>query len=138
VKKLVTMASISGFRNLWPKEIEEQWRLTGITYIQNKRTGQQMPLKVSLLNDLDRNPARLDILAHAAKVKQPWLIVHGQEDASVPVSHAEELKAAQPHAAYSVIPGADHVFGATHPYVEQSLPAHLLEFCKQAIVFLKK
>jgi pimeloyl-ACP methyl ester carboxylesterase len=138
VKKLVTMASISGFRNLWPQENEEQWRLTGITYILNKRTGQQMPLKVGLLNDLDRNPARLDILAHAAKIKQPWLIVHGDEDTSVPVSHAEELKAAQPHAAYSVIQGADHVFGATQPYAEQSLPVHLLEFCKQTIAFLKK
>jgi pimeloyl-ACP methyl ester carboxylesterase len=138
VKKLVTMASISGFRNLWPKEIEDQWRLTGITYMLNKRTGQQMPLKVSLLDDLDRNPAQLDILAHAAKVKQPWLIVHGDEDTSVPVSHAEELKAAQPHAIYSVISGADHVFGATHPYAEQNLPAHLLEFCRQAVTFLKK
>ncbi|ASU32731.1 alpha/beta hydrolase family protein [Mucilaginibacter xinganensis] len=138
IKKLVTMASISGFSDLWPKNIEEQWRLTGITYMLNKRTGQQMPLKVGLLDDLAKNPARLDILAHAAKIKQPWLIVHGDADTSVPLSHAEELSKAQAHAGYSVITGADHVFGATHPYMEQTLPAHLLEFCRQTIAFFNK
>jgi pimeloyl-ACP methyl ester carboxylesterase len=138
VEKLVTMSSISGFRNLWAKEIEEQWRLTGITYIANKRTGQQMPLKVALLNDLDKNPAQFDILAHAAKVKQPWLIVHGDEDTSVPLSHAEELKAAQPAAEFLVIKGGDHVLGATHPYVEPVLPGALLQFCERAVAFLKK
>jgi len=138
VKKLVTMASISGFRNLWPKEIEEQWRLTGITYIANKRTGQQMPLKVSLLDDLERNPGRLDILAHAAQIKQPWLIAHGDEDTSVALAHAEELKAANPNAEFLVIKGGDHVFGATQPYAEPKLPAKLLEFCEQTVAFLKK
>lgn len=138
VKKLITMASISGFRNLWPKEIEEQWRLTGITYIPNKRTGQMMPLKVGLLEDLDKNPARLDILTHAAKTKQPWLIVHGDEDPTVPLAHAEELKNAQPHAEFSVIKGGDHVFGATYPYIATSLPTDLLRFCELSVAFLKK
>jgi uncharacterized protein len=138
VKKLVTMASISGFRNLWPKEIEEQWRLTGITYIANKRTGQQMPLKVSLLDDLERNPGRLDILAHAAQIKQPWLIAHGDEDMSVVLAHAEELKVANPNAEFLVITGGDHVFGATQPYAEPELPTKLLEFCEQTVAFLKK
>ncbi|WDF79170.1 alpha/beta hydrolase [Mucilaginibacter sp. KACC 22773] len=71
IKKLVTMASISSFYNLWPEEIEIQWRLQGIIYMPNKRTGQQMPLKSTLLGDLDKHPKRLDILAQAAKVKQP-------------------------------------------------------------------
>ena len=137
IKKLVTMASISDFHNLWPKEIEKQWHLMGITYMLNKRTGQQMPLKVSILNDLDKHPARLDILAKAAQVKQPWLIVHGDEDPTVPLRHAEELKAAQPHAEFLIIPGGDHTFGASQPYVEHTLPPLLLEFCRQAVAFFK-
>ncbi|WP_428328377.1 alpha/beta hydrolase family protein [Mucilaginibacter sp.] len=138
IKKLVSMASISGFRNLWPKEMEEQWRLTGVTYMANKRTGQQMPLKVGLLNDLDKNPARLDILGHAAQIKQPWLIVHGDADTSVPLAHAEELKAVQPAAEYLVIKDADHVFNASHPFVGDLLPDALLEFCNHAISFFNK
>jgi pimeloyl-ACP methyl ester carboxylesterase len=135
IAKLVTMASISGFRNLWPKEIEKQWRLQGIAYFLNKRTGQQLPLKVSALLDLDNHPAHLDILANAAQIKQPWLIVHGDEDPTVPLKHAEELKTAQPKAGFLVIKGGDHTFGASQPYLEHTLPAPLLEFCQRAIAF---
>jgi pimeloyl-ACP methyl ester carboxylesterase len=138
IKKLVTMASISGFRNLWPKEIEDQWRLQGVTYMANKRTGQQMPLKVSLLNDLEKHPVRLNILAKAAEIKQPWLIVHGSEDTTVPLSHAQELKNANPGAEFLLISGGDHTFGAAHPYLENTLPGPLLEFCANSVVFLNK
>jgi len=135
IKKLVTMASISGFRNLWSKEAEEQWRLQGMMYVLNSRTGQQMPIKSSLLNDLDGNPGRLDILAKAASITQPWLIMHGDEDTTVPLAHAEDLKAAQPNAKLIVVHGADHTFGGTHPYSATTLPPVLEEFCEQAVNF---
>jgi pimeloyl-ACP methyl ester carboxylesterase len=137
IKKLVTMASISNFRNLWPKEIETQWRLQGISYFENKRTGQQLPVKVSTLYDLDKNSARLDILAQAARIRQPWLIVHGNADLTVPVICAKDLKAANPKAELLIIPGADHTFGSSHPYAESTLPAPLLEFCRASITFLR-
>jgi pimeloyl-ACP methyl ester carboxylesterase len=135
INKLVTMASISSFRNLWPKESEEQWRIQGIMYIHNARTGQQMPLKSTLLDDLEAHPSRLNIIDKAAAIKQPWLIVHGDADTSVPVSHAKELKAAQPNAELLIIPEADHVFGASHPYGKDTLPAHLKEFCLRTVEF---
>jgi pimeloyl-ACP methyl ester carboxylesterase len=135
IKKLVTLASISDFRDLWAPEMEEQWRLSGIIYMPNTRTGQQMPLKVSLLNDLDKNRVRLDILSQAAKIKQPWLIVHGSADSSVPFSQAEELKKANKDAALAVIPEGDHTFGASHPYTKATLPVALLECCSQIVNF---
>jgi pimeloyl-ACP methyl ester carboxylesterase len=137
VKKLVSMASISSFRNLWPAEVEPQWRLSGILYMPNKRTGQNMPLKSTLLDDLDKHPERLDIQAKAAGITQPWLIVHGDADLTVPLNAAEELKSAQPDAEFLVIKGGDHTFGATHPYAENTLPYPLLEFCDAAINFFK-
>ena len=138
IKKLVTMASISGFRNLWPKKAEEQWRLQGVMYFPNARTGQQMPVKSTLLDDLDRYPARLDIHAKAAEITQPWLIMHGDKDTTVPVNHAEELKTAQPHAKLVVIKNADHTFNGTHPYAGKTLPDGLLQFCGKVIAFLKE
>lgn len=137
VKKLVSMAAISNFHHLWDKSIEPQWRLQGITYIVNKRTGQNLPLKVSLLDDLDKHPARLNIITNAEQIAQPWLIIHGDADPTVPLTSAEELKAAQPNAELLVIHGADHTFGSSHPYLNEELPPHLLEFCKQAITFFK-
>jgi pimeloyl-ACP methyl ester carboxylesterase len=138
IKKLVTMASVSGFRNLWPKEAEEQWKLQGIMYMLNSRTNQKMPLKASLLDDLDKHPGRLDVLTKAAEITQPWLIVHGDEDKTVPLSHAKQLEKAQPHAEFSIIKGGDHTFGGSHPYAKNTLPHDLQEFCRQAIKFFNK
>ncbi|WP_419701050.1 alpha/beta hydrolase family protein [Mucilaginibacter sp. NFX135] len=137
IKKLITMASISGFRNLWTKQSEAQWYLQGIIYMHNSRTGQQMPLKSTLLDDLDKHPLRLNIQAKAAEVKQPWLLVHGDIDPTVPLEHARELHTAQPNTQLMIIKGGDHVLGASHPYSGDTLPAALHEFCDAVIIFLR-
>jgi pimeloyl-ACP methyl ester carboxylesterase len=136
VSKLVTMASVASFRNLWPREIEAQWKLAGVLYFPNKRTGQEMPVKASLLTDLERNAGRLNVLAQAAHVQQPWLLIHGTADNVVNISQAHELKAMQPNAHLLILPNTDHVFGSGHPWTEQTLPPALHELCNQAIKFL--
>ncbi len=138
IKKLITMAAVSSFYDLWPKAAEEQWRLQGIMYVTNSRTNQQMPLKTTLLFDLDKHPGRLNILAKAAEITQPWLIVHGDEDKGVPLKQAKQLKKAQPNAELLIIKGGDHTFGGSHPYAGNTLPADLLEFCRQSVLFLNK
>jgi len=138
VKKLVTMAAISSFYNLWPKEAEDQWKLQGVMYMKNSRTGQDMPYRVTLLEDVEKHPARLDIKRKAGEIIQPWLIVHGDQDTSVPISHARELHTEHPDADYLVIGGADHVFNAVHPYLNKQLPEALLTFCEASNAFFKR
>ena len=138
VKKLVTLGSVASFRNLWPKQAEEQWRLQGIMYMYNSRTKQQMPIKSTLLDDLEKNSARLDIVAKAIAVTSPWLIVHGDADATVNVSHANDLKKAQPAAELIIVKDGDHTLGATHPYAADSLPVDLKAFAEEAVDFFKK
>ena len=138
VAKLITMASVATFRNLWPAEIEKQWKLTGIIYFPNKRTGQDMPVKATLLDDIERNPGRLNVLARAADVQQPWLLLHGAVDTVVTISHAYELKAMQPNAQLVILPNTDHVFGSSHPYLENDLPPALQDLCTRALAFLNK
>jgi dienelactone hydrolase len=51
-------------------------------------------------------------------VLAPWLIVHGEEDESVAVSDADRLAAASSGSHELLrIPGANHTFGARHPFV---------------------
>lgn len=138
VSKLVTLSSIAGFRTLWPQEEEEQWRIQGIRYIINARTGMQMPLKSVLLDDLDRHPLRLDILGKSAEITQPWLLLHGDKDTSIPLKHAHQLHEAQPNAQLHIIHHADHVFNATQPYTQKILTVALKEVCNAAILFLRK
>lgn len=137
ISKLITMASVANFRNLWPKALEEQWRLMGTLYLPNHRTGQDMPIKSTLLDDLENHPSRLNIVAQAAYIKQPWLLLHGTADSTVALSHARELKAAQPSALLSILPNADHTFGGRHPYLQPGLTPALLDFCRQALHFIQ-
>lgn len=138
VKKLITLGSVASFRNLWPKKAEEQWRLQGIMYMFNSRTQQQMPIKSILLDDLEKNANRLDIIAKAAEISCPWLILHGDADSTVNVSHAKELKKAQPNAELIVVKKGDHTFGGVHPYQQNELPPDLKDFAETAVAFLKK
>ncbi|GAA4923225.1 alpha/beta hydrolase family protein [Mucilaginibacter defluvii] len=137
IKKLITMAAVATFRNLWPRQAEKQWKLTGVMHFPNYRTGQQMPVKSTLLDDLDKNPERLNIIVRATEITQPWLIAHGDADPTVPLNHAEELHAAQPNTKLYIIPGGDHVFGGTHPYIAKELPQILKNFCDKCITFLQ-
>jgi len=53
---------------------------------------------------------RHDIIAAAARIEVPWLILHGACDEVVPVSDADAFAAANPRARLVVHPEADHRF----------------------------
>ncbi len=92
-----------------------RWRRDGWTTVVNTRTGQELRLAVSFLDDLETNRERLDIPKAAARLAAPLLLVHGDADQSVPLAEAESIARAS-SAHLVVIPGAGHTFGAVHPY----------------------
>ncbi len=136
VAKLITWASVADFHNLWPKEAEAQWKLSGVMNFPNSRTNQQMPVKATLPDDLEQNAKRLNILSAAAEVTQPWLIIHGDQDPTVNISHALQLNRKQPKSDLVVAPGANHTFNSTHPYLENALPPSLEQVCEVCVGFL--
>ncbi|MBW3571919.1 MAG: alpha/beta fold hydrolase [Gemmatimonadetes bacterium] len=116
VKALVTWAAIARV-DRWTPEQVATWKAGGTVQIENARTRQMMPIGPGYWRDLDANRERLDILAAAARVAVPWLIVHGDADPSVPVDEGRELfEAAGERAELLVVEGADHGFNARHPY----------------------
>lgn len=114
VSSLVTWAAVSTFHR-WSPEQERDWAENGVTCVLNARTGQEMPLYRSVLDDLRTNSARFDVLAAAPRVRVPWLIVHGTEDPTVPVHEARRLVRASPRSRLLLLEGAGHTFEATHP-----------------------
>jgi uncharacterized protein len=117
VDALVTWAAVATF-DRWGEETKAEWRKAGRITVMNQRTGQEMPLGVTLLEDFEANRDRLDIEAAAARVTAPWLILHGKEDESVAPEDAHRLaRAASPSSArLHLVDGAGHTFGATHPF----------------------
>jgi dienelactone hydrolase len=117
VRALVTWAAIAGV-DRWSADQRAAWRTAGHTEIQNARTGQILPLYTDVLDDIEHNAGALDIEAAAARIKVPWLIIHGTEDESVRFSEARALKAANSRKKTQLLPieGGGHTFGATHPW----------------------
>lgn len=121
IAALVTWAPI-GSVDRWSDQAKASWRKRGYVNIQNARTGQVIPLKTDVLDDIAQNwSGALDIAGAAKAVAAPWLIVHGEKDESVDVEDGRMLaRASTPGGTrLLVIPGAGHTFGATHPLKER-------------------
>lgn len=58
---------------------------------------------------------RDDVTERLGELTMPTLVVHGGQDAAVPVERAEELAARIPDAELVVIPDAGHAANLTHP-----------------------
>jgi pimeloyl-ACP methyl ester carboxylesterase len=119
VSSLVTWAAIS-YPNRWSPEDVITWRRVGHTQITNSRTGQVMRLETDLLDDVElHGKTKVNIEAAAAKIKAPWLIIHGTADDTVPSSEAEHLHSlSKGTSTLRLIEGGNHGFSATHPLNE--------------------
>ena len=115
VGALVTWSAVATF-DRWEEETKEEWREDGVVYVLNGRTGQQMPLEVSLLEDYEANRERLDVEAAAGRVRAPWLIVHGRQDLSVDEEDARRLARASGQARLLLVEGAGHTYEVGHPF----------------------
>lgn len=138
IDKIVTWSSVSDFNSIWKKEQEEEWLEKGSIFVENARTKEKMPLKKDLLEDYNANKQAFNIIHAAADIDIPWLILHGDEDVNVDFCVAQSLAQAQPAAKLKKISGANHVFGASHPYKESQLPPQLIEVCEKTLEFIEE
>jgi pimeloyl-ACP methyl ester carboxylesterase len=115
VRALVTWSAIASVIR-YTEMFAELWDSGEPVRIPNARTGQEMPLYRNVLDDVRANRERLDVLAAAARLAIPYLIVHGTEDESVPLDDAHRLAEAAPDARVEAIDGSGHTFGAGHPF----------------------
>ena len=117
--RLGAVASWAGVSTLWrysPREVQE-WRDKGAMEFLNMRTMQRMRIDSGYLDDLEANRSRFDLIAAVQALAVPLLLVHGNEDSSVPADEARELHvAAAGRADLHLIGAAGHTFGAVHPW----------------------
>jgi pimeloyl-ACP methyl ester carboxylesterase len=137
IRHLITWSAIADFSSLWKKEQEAEWMATGKIYVENARTKEKMPLNSTLLEDFNAHKSAFNVLKAAEKVKSPWLILHGDDDINVKFSVAQQLAQHQIKAKIQKIAGANHVYGASHPYASTTLPQHLKQVLELSLAFLK-
>lgn len=138
VSKLITWSAIADFSSLWKKEQEQEWIKTGKIFVENARTKEKMPIKSTLLDDFNKHKESFNIIKAAKHIDLPWLILHGDEDVNVKFSVAQELAQKQLRARVQKIEGANHVYGASHPYTADQLPDHLQQVVEKSLAFLEE
>ncbi len=86
--------------------------------VANARTGQVIRMTRDWWDEVRPLPPSLDARGLLPGIGDRLLLVHGDADTSVPLSQADLLhEASQGRARKVVISGADHVFGARHPFL---------------------
>lgn len=131
--KVCTWAGICDIARRFPTGAELlEWEKNGIRFVKNARTNQDLPQQYTLYTDFIAQQEKLDILSAAKKMAKHLHIFHGDQDSSVPLSEADELAKAS-GTNVCAIKGADHVFGAQHPWNEKKMPPLLLELCVQSL-----
>jgi pimeloyl-ACP methyl ester carboxylesterase len=131
--QVCTWAAICDIARRFPSGDElKHWKETGLRFVKNSRTLQDLPQFFELYADFERNKVRLDIKAAAKEIGKRLHIFHGDLDTSVPLSEAYELQEVS-DAKVIEIHGADHVFGAVHPWDQDLLPPLLGELCGKTL-----
>lgn len=138
IKSVTTLAGICSVEQRFSGEqMMADWKATGIRYVTNQRTQQQMPHNYSQAEDFLANKDKLDIEKACRNLDRPVLVIHGDKDTSVSIEEGQKI-AGWTGTALQVIPGADHVFGSSQPWKSDELPELLKMVCEKVEEFVLK
>ena len=104
----------------------------------NGRTKQMMPHNFQFYVDFKTNEKQLNIERATKNIAIPHLIIHATTDPSVKFKEAEDLHRWNPNSKLFPIPSSDHVFGASHPWKDKTLPKPLQNVVDKSIEFIDR
>lgn len=118
VDALSVWASIAKFDRYTERQ-KREWRQKGFIEVLNSRTNQMMRMNVQLLEDIELNKnLSLNIERAVKNLNKPFLIIHGEQDLTVPVDEAKLLYkySDKDLTEFEIIPATGHTFDVVHPF----------------------
>ena len=137
INKVISWASPSNFINRMDESKLDTWKKSGVAYIFNSRTNQNMPLFYQFYEDCITNKKRIDIENACRNLNLPHLAIHGTDDPTVDIKDVNDLKNWNPKTIVHKIKDANHVFGASHPFNEKCFPSHFIKVLEKTFEFLE-
>ncbi|MDQ0722831.1 pimeloyl-ACP methyl ester carboxylesterase [Paenibacillus sp. W4I10] len=104
--------------DLFTAEQKEEMRTHGRSHVVNGRTGQQMPLDMAILEDLDKHSKRYAIIDRLASSTLRVALIQGTEDPQRLRDGSASLVQARPDIPWHQIPEGNHTFNTVHPFKE--------------------
>jgi uncharacterized protein len=96
-----------------------EWKKLGFVEVLNSRTNQMMRMNVSLLEDIETNKSGSLSIEKAVKdLNKPLLIVHGEQDLTVPIAEGGQLFkwSNKSITEFEKIPATGHTIDIVHPF----------------------
>ena len=96
-----------------------EWKKQGFVEVLNSRTNQMMRMNIDLLEDIETNKSGSLSIKNAVKdLNKPLLIVHGEQDLTVPIAEGEQIYnwSNKSITEFEKIPAAGHTFDIVHPF----------------------
>lgn len=139
IKGLITWAGVSNFKIRFNEESDEflKWEESGVKYVENKRTKQQMPHFFQFYLDFKKNEERFNIKTAVKNLKIPFLIIHGDNDSSVLPCEGDDLHSWNKNSKFFSVINGNHTFSSKHPWEEKKLPKELKSVTEASIGFIK-
>ncbi|MFS1513434.1 alpha/beta hydrolase family protein [Chengkuizengella sp. SCS-71B] len=128
------VVSWNGITNvdLFTREQKEEMKQTGSSFVYNARTKQQMPLNVEILDDMEENKDKYNILERAKSSRTPIVLIQGTKDHDRLIKGSQQLVQNNPDIKWIHILEGNHTFNAVHPFQGTTKPL------EQAILETKK
>lgn len=136
INGLITLASVDSLDRFPKNEAFEQWKKSGVYFVTNSRTKQEMPHYYQFYEDYEKDIHRFDVERATEMAKAHFLIIHGTQDESVSVKNAEHLHILHPNSELYLIENGDHTFGAKEPWEKALLPDDLNTAVEKCITFI--
>lgn len=134
VKKLALWAPVADMSK-FTDDPDGSWKSKGVKYFQNSRTGTDLPLNYTFVEDFEINENRFDPKRIISKMDKPLFLAHGTEDETLPIRHTRTMYQFVSHSIMIEIEGTGHTFGAVHPFQESELPEALALLTEETAEF---
>lgn len=108
--------------DLFSEKEKQAIRTEGRAYTINGRTKQQMPLDKVILDDIERNRERFDIVERVKHSAVPVVLIQGSEDAPRLIEGSKRLVEKRSDILWQLVPEGTHTFGAVHPFRGETAP----------------
>jgi pimeloyl-ACP methyl ester carboxylesterase len=102
--------------DLLTEEQKQEMKQTGRTHVLNARTGQQMPLDAVILEDMENQQERYNILERMKTASFPVVLIQGSLDGAHLRQGSKQLTELRPDINWIHIPDGNHTFGTVHPF----------------------
>ncbi|WP_054943043.1 alpha/beta hydrolase family protein [Paenibacillus ihuae] len=117
--ELAGVISWNGITNLdlFTDEQKHEMKTLGRSHVLNGRTGQQMPLDAVLIEDLEHQAERYNILERMKSASFPVILIQGTEDGERLRQGSAQLIKLRPDIEWVQIAGGNHTFCTVHPFI---------------------